>query len=274
MLIHGDLGQSLVKELTVFFVSDHTGVTAEVVGKSLLSQFSGQTCKTLTVPFIDTPEKARELAARVHAAKPAMIISTLTNDDVRAALKECGAPVFDVFDAFSAPIAAVIGTPPVASHGQTHGMNNRYDLRMEAVNFALALDDGLHPEKLAEAELILVGVSRAGKTPVALYLAMQHSMKAANYPLTPDDLAATNLAALDIPAPLKPHLAKLRGLTLSPERLASIRQARYPNSRYASIEQCREELASVAELFRRHAIPVIDSTRMSVEEIAARLRHL
>lgn len=261
--------QNPAVNLTVFFVSDHTGVTAEALGKSLLSQFSGLACKTLTVPFIDTPEKTRELAMRVRAAMPAMIISTLTNDDTRTALKECDAPVFDVFEAFSAPIAAMIGVPAVASHGQTHGMSNSYDLRMEAVNFALALDDGLHPEKLQEADLILVGVSRAGKTPVALYLAMQHSMKAANYPLTPDDLTGTEL-----PEPLLPHLSKLRALTLSPERLASIRQARYPGSRYAGLDTCREELAAAEKLFLQYGIPVMDSTRMSVEEIAARLRNL
>lgn len=264
-----NLAKNLAEKLTVFFVSDHTGVTAEAVGKSLLSQFSGRACKTLTVPFIDTPEKARELAMRVRAAMPAMVISTLTNENIRAALKECDVPVFDVFDAFSAPIAAIIGMPPIASPGQTHGMSNSYDQRMEAVNFALALDDGLHPEKLQEADLILVGVSRAGKTPVALYLAMQHSMKAANYPLTPDDLTGTEL-----PEPLRPHLSKLRALTLSPERLSSIRQARYPGSRYAGLDTCREELAAAEKLFLRYGIPVMDSTRMSVEEIAARLRNL
>lgn len=261
--------QNMTENLTVFFVSDHTGVTAEAVGKSLLSQFSGLICKTLTVPFIDTPEKARDLAIRVRAAIPAMVISTLTNEPIRAALKECDVPVFDVFDAFSAPIATFLGLSPMASPGQTHGMGNSYDQRMEAVNFALALDDGLHPEKLQEADLILVGVSRAGKTPVALYLAMQHSMKAANYPLTPDDLSGTEL-----PEPLRPHLPKLRALTLSPERLSSIRQARYPGSRYAGLDTCREELAAAEKLFLRHGIPVMDSTRMSVEEIAAHLRTL
>jgi len=138
---------------------------------------------------------------------------------------------------------------------------------MDAVNFALNLDDGLNPERLGQADLVLVGVSRVGKTPTALYLALQYGLRAANYPLTPDDLEQD-----DLPPCLKAHLPRLRGLTLSPERLAAIRQARYPDSRYASLAQCRMELKAAETFFTRHALPVVDTTRMSVEEIAARLR--
>ena len=260
--------QNSAKRLTIFFVSDHTGVTAEAVGKSLLSQFRGHDCKTLTVPFIDTPEKARALAARIAASLPAVIISTLAEASLRQPLADSGAALIDVFEYLVAPLAAQLDVPPVAAHGQTHGMDPRYDARIEAVNFALAADDGQKPERLDEAELILVGVSRAGKTPVSLYLAMQYGIRAANYPLTPEDLEGAEL-----PEPLTRNLARLRGLTLSAERLASIRQARYPNSRYAELEECRAELAAAERLFRRHGVPVMDSTRMSVEEIAARLRH-
>jgi len=138
---------------------------------------------------------------------------------------------------------------------------------MDAVNFALNLDDGLNPQRLGQADLILVGVSRVGKTPSALYLALQYGLRVANYPLTPDDLEHNIL-----PDVLLDQLPRLRALTLLPERLAIIRQVRYPDSRYASLAQCREELAAAERLFKHHGLPVIDTTRMSVEEIAARLR--
>lgn len=257
-----------MQKLTVFFVSDHTGVTAEAVGRSLLSQFRELEYKTLTVPFIDTPEKAAALAARVRAAIPALIISTLTDPDIRAKLRDGGPPLFDVFDAFGEPLAAMLGMTPIASSGQIHGMTNSYHARIEAVNFALAVDDGLNPDRLGEADLILVGVSRAGKTPVSLYLALQYGKKAANYPLTPDDLGTHTL-----PPVLLAHREKLRGLTLSPERLAQIRNERLPNSRYASLENCRNEIRAAESMLAASGVPVIDSTRRSVEEIAALIVH-
>lgn len=258
----------LVEELSVFFVSDHTGLTAEAVGKSLLSQFRGLHYKTLTVPFINTPDKAQALVNRIGQNGAAMIISTITDASVRAALKKCDAPVFDVFEVFSEPLANFLGVPPAATAGQTHGMSHSYDTRMDAVNFALAVDDGLNPQRLGEADLILVGVSRVGKTPVSLYLALQYGKKAANYPLTPDDLAAPAL-----PGVLLPHKAKLRGLTLSPERLAQIRNERLPGSRYASLENCRNEIQAAERMLAASGVPLIDSTRKSVEEIAALIVH-
>lgn len=257
-----------MEKLTVFLVSDHTGVTAEAVGHSLLSQFSGLEYKTLTVPFVDTPDKAEALASRVRAAMPAVIVSTLTDPHIRAKLRDCGAPVYDVFEAFTAPLAALIGMAPIAASGQIHGMSNSYHARIEAVNFTLAVDDGLNPERLGEADLILVGVSRAGKTPVSLYLALQYGKKAANYPLTPEDLGAPVL-----PDVLLAHRNKLRGLTLSPERLAQIRNERLPGSRYASLENCRGEIRAAESMLAASGVPIIDSTHRSVEEIAALIVH-
>jgi regulator of PEP synthase PpsR (kinase-PPPase family) len=257
-----------VQKLSVFFVSDHTGVTAEAVGHSLLSQFRELEYQAQTVPFVDTPDKAEALSRRVRAAMPAVIISTLTDQSIRAKLRDCEAPLFDVFDAFSEPLAAMLGMSPTASSGQIHGMSNSYHARIDAVNFALAVDDGLNPERLGEADLILVGVSRAGKTPVSLYLALQYGKKAANYPLTPDDLGAHTL-----PPVLLAHREKLRGLTLSAERLAQIRNERLPNSRYASLENCRNEIQAAESMLAASAIQVIDSTHRSVEEIAAMIVH-
>jgi hypothetical protein len=195
------------------------------------------------------------------------VFSTLTDPALRGILRNARLNLFDVFELIAPSVEAALGQPATPSGGRTHGMANNYESRMDAVNFALNLDDGLNPERLGQADLILVGVSRVGKTPSALYLALQYGLRAANYPLTPDDLAQDSL-----PEVLLAHLPRLRALTLSAERLAAIRQARYPDSRYASLQQCREEIAAAERLFERHALPVIDTTRMSVEEIAARLR--
>jgi regulator of PEP synthase PpsR (kinase-PPPase family) len=254
-------------EWTVYFVSDHTGLTAEAIGHSLLSQFSGLQYKTLTVPFVND-STLPELLDKIATSSPAMVFSTLTDAGLREKLGKCGAPVFDPFAAFSAPLSQALSQTPESIAGQTHGVDHGYENRMDAVNFALAFDDGLNPERLQEADLILSGVSRAGKTPTALYIALQYGKKVANYPLTPDDIERNSL-----PVPLLAHLPRVRALTLAPERLAQIRQARLPHSRYASLDNCRHELAAAERLFKRQGVPLIDTTHRSVEEIASRIVH-
>jgi regulator of PEP synthase PpsR (kinase-PPPase family) len=257
-----------MKSYSVFCVSDHTGVTVEAVAKSVLAQFPALEFSLIALPFIDSPEKARAVVARIAAAPGALVFSTLTDPALRAVLRDSRASLFDVFDLVAPAVEAALGLAATPSGGRTHGMANDYESRMDAVNFSLALDDGLQPQRLDQADLILVGVSRVGKTPTALYLALQYGLRVANYPLTPDDLEQNSL-----PGVLLAHLPRLRALTLSAERLAAIRQVRYPDSRYASLQQCRDELAAAGRLFGQHGLPVLDTTRMSVEEIAARLRH-
>jgi len=257
-----------MNDCSVFCVSDHTGVTVEAVAKSVLAQFPRLEFSLITLPFVDSAGKAQAAAARIAAAPRALVFSTLTDPALRAVLRSAGAGLFDVFERLAPAVEAALGQSATPSGGRTHGMAPDYEARMDAVNFALSLDDGLSPERLGQADLILVGVSRVGKTPSALYLALQYGLRVANYPLTPDDLVHPAL-----PGVLLAHLPRLRALTLSAERLAAIRQVRYPDSRYASPQQCREELVAAEALFRRHALPVLDTTRMSVEEIAARLRY-
>lgn len=250
-----------------YCVSDHTGVTVEAVANSVLSQFPAFEFSLIVLPFVDSAAKVRNVAAQIAASPGALVFSTLTDPVLRSILHNARLNLFDVFELFAPPVEGVLGQSATPSGGRTHGMANDYESRMDAVNFALNLDDGLNPERLDQADLILVGVSRVGKTPSALYLALQYGLRTANYPLTPDDLARDSL-----PEVLLAHLPRLRGLTLSAERLAAIRQVRYPDSRYASLQQCREEITAAERLFERHNLPVIDTTRMSVEEIAARLR--
>jgi regulator of PEP synthase PpsR (kinase-PPPase family) len=256
-----------MNDCSVFCVSDHTGVTVEAVAKSVLAQFPRLECSLIALPFIDSTDKAEAAAARIVATPRALVFSTLTDPALRVPFRHAGLHLFDVFDLIAPAVEAALGEAATPSGGRTHGMAANYEARMDAVNFALNLDDGLNPERLGQADLILVGVSRVGKTPSALYLALQYGLRVANYPLTPDDLAHDNL-----PGVLLAHLSRLRALTLSAERLAVIRQVRYPDSHYASLAQCRSELAAAKRLFEHHALPVIDTTRMSVEEIAARLR--
>ena len=257
-----------MKNRIAFCVSDHTGVTIEAVAKSVLTQFSALEFSLIVLPFIDSLEKAQTAAARIAATPDALVFSSLTDPALRAILRESRANLFDLFERVAPAVETALGQVATPRGGHTHGMANNYETRMDAVNFSLALDDGLQPHQLDQSDLILIGVSRVGKTPTALYLALQYGLRAANYPLTPEDLAHPNL-----PDILLAHLPRLRALTLSAERLAAIRQVRYPDSRYASLEQCRTELTAAERLFKRHALPVIDTTRMSVEEIAARLRN-
>ncbi|MFZ3042425.1 MAG: pyruvate, water dikinase regulatory protein [Thiobacillus sp.] len=257
-----------MKNHSVFCVSDHTGVTVEAVAKSVLAQFPALEFSLIALPFIDSLEKARETAARIAACSDALVFSTLTDPALRVPFHATGVSLFDVFERIAPAVETALGEAATPSGGRTHGMANNYESRIDAVNFSLALDDGLQPQRLDQADLILVGVSRVGKTPSALYLALQYGLRVANYPLTPDDLEQNSL-----PDVLLANLPRLRALTLSAERLAAIRQARYPDSHYASLQQCRNELAAAERLFARHALPVLDTTRMSVEEIAARLRN-
>lgn len=256
-----------MKKRVAYCVSDHTGVTVEAVAKSVLAQFPALEFSLIALPFIDSPEKARAAAVQIAATPDALVFSTLADPALRASLRDSHASLFDVFDLIAPAVETTLGQAATPSGGHTHGMATNYESRMDAVNFSLALDDGLQPQRLDQADLILVGVSRVGKTPTALYLALQYGLRVANYPLTPDDLERG-----DLPEVLLANLPRLRALTLSAERLAAIRQARYPDSRYASLQQCRMELAIAEQLFARHALPLLDTSRMSVEEIAARLR--
>ena len=256
-----------MKIRTAFCLSDHTGVTVEAMARSVLSQFPDFEFSLIVLPFIDSPEKAQAAAARIAATPDALAFTSVTDPALRAILRASGAALFDLFELVIPAVESELGQSATPHGGQTHSMANDYEKRMDAVNFSLALDDGLQPQRLDQADLILVGVSRVGKTPTALYLALQYGLRAANYPLTPEDLAHSNL-----PGILLANLPRLRALTLSAERLAAIRQVRYPNSQYASPEQCRTELAAAERLFKSNDLPIIDTTRMSVEEIAARLR--
>lgn len=258
---------------TVFLVSDGTGITAEMLGSSLLAQFGEQQFEQHVLPFVDNAERAHAAATEIARAKSAdgaraVVLSTLADPALRTILRESGALVIDMFEQFLPPLETELARPAASTMGRTHGIGEqaRYDDRMRAVNYSLRADDGADPQSFASADVILLGVSRSGKTPVCLYLALKYGWRAANYPLTEDDRPGS------LPPAVRDHRAKLFGLTLSAQRLAEIRAERRPASRYASLEQCRRELAAAEELFMDQRIHYLDTTRMSVEEIAVVIR--
>ena len=260
---------------TVFFVSDQTGVTAETMGHSLLTQFDGLEFRAVTLPFIATLEKAEDARARIDAVAaaeglPPIVFSTLVKDDLRDAVKAGRGVFLDFFEAFLAPLEAALDSKSSHATGRAHGMADLagYTARINATNFALANDDGVHTRDYDRADVVLVGVSRSGKTPTCLYMALHYGINAANYPLTEDDLEGGRL-----PAVLAQHQAKLYGLTIRPDRLQQIRHERRPDSKYASAQQVAFEVRSAEALFARYGIPFLDTTDCSIEELGSRIMH-
>jgi len=260
---------------TVFFVSDRTGITAEMLGNSLLSQFEGLSFHRQTIPFVDTPEKIDEILRRIDENAAAegrrpLVFSSIVDDTMSAQLGRANALVLDLFQVFIAPLESELGAKSSHAAGRTHGIANslEYFARMEAINITQAHDDGATTRDLAKAQLILIGVSRCGKTPTALYLALQFGILTANFPLTPDDFVDKKL-----PASILPYRDKLFGLTIDPERLQQIREARRPASKYASLENCRYEVHQAEVLMQREKVATLDTTARSIEEIATTILH-
>lgn len=261
-----------MKTRTVIFVSDGTGITAETLGNGLLSQFEGIDFHHVRLPFVDTHEKARLSLERINAIRAhdgtrPLLIMTMMDAGISAILRQADALVLDLFEAFIAPLEQELGAQSSHTAGRMHGHSTRdYTHRIEAMNFALAHDDGISSAKLKNADVILVGVSRSGKTPTCLYLSMQFGLKAANYPLIPEDFERERL-----PDTLLPYRNKLYGLTIAPEQLQRIRQERKPNSNYAALENCRYEVAAAERMMDRAGIRYFDMTARSIEEIAVQL---
>ena len=259
----------------VFFVSDRTGLTVEALGSSLLTQFGDIDFLRVTLPFIDSIPKAIQVVAQVNEAhrganRRPLVFSSIVDDAVRAEINKCDALVLDVFERFIVPLEGELGLKSLHAVGRAHSAGNvkDYNHRIEAINYTLAHDDGVTHRGLEEADIVLVGVSRTGKTPTCLYMAMQFGIKAANYPLIPEDLEANRL-----PPSLKPLKNKVWGLTITPERLSQIRSERRPDSRYASPENCRYEVSAAEKLMRQAGINYIDATTKSIEEIATHMLH-
>lgn len=260
---------------TVFLVSDRTGITIETLAHTLLTQFGAVHHKSISLPFIDSEKKILDVVKRIdsaadHDPEPPVVFSSIVEPSLRDALRKCRGLVLDMFDIYLPLMEKGLHTRSEQAVGRAHAIDDitRYDSRVEAINYTLRHDDGADTRRLQAAEVILLGVSRSGKTPTCLYMALHYGVRAANYPLTEDDIEIGRL-----PDALTEHKDRWFGLTITPERLQRIRSERKPNSRYASLAQCQKEARWAESLFRRHRVPHIDSTTMSIEEIAVSILH-
>jgi [pyruvate, water dikinase]-phosphate phosphotransferase / [pyruvate, water dikinase] kinase len=260
---------------TAFFISDRTGITVEMLGHSLLTQFDGVEFKQITIPFVDTVEKAAEVANHINQVGLAegnrpLVFSTLVNPEISALIAAANALFMDFFQVFTDPLENELGVKSSHTIGRSHSFSTSYDYqsRIEAVSYALGHDDGVSTRDMNRADVILTGVSRCGKTPTCLYLALLFGIRAANYPLVLEDFNSMTL-----PAQLKPFRNKLYGLTISPERLQHIRDELKPGSHYATLDNCKFEIKEAEALMRQEGIHYIDTTTKSIEEIATTILH-
>jgi regulator of PEP synthase PpsR (kinase-PPPase family) len=256
----------------MFFVSDGTAITSETMGHALLVQFPQIICRQVRIPFVDDKDSAFEAVRQINAASRkdgafSIVVSTIVDVELSAIIHGSESIVLDLFTAFLNTLEEALGEKPQPTVGRSLGLKDfeRYEDRMDATNFALSHDDGESIE-FGNAELILVGVSRSGKTPTCLYMALHYGVKAANYPLTENELDEMRL-----PPFLRCHKRKIVGLMIEADRLAQIRETRKPNSRYASLKQCHKEIDLAEALFRTEGIPVLHSTHSSIEEISSRV---
>ena len=255
---------------TVFFLSDSTGITAETLGNTLLTQFPAQQLERRTIPFITTVEHAQEVVAVIDqvaaTGRRPIVFSTTVGLDIRAVLARSHGHFFDLIGAHIGQLEQALHASASGQPGQAHGVGDamRYQSRMAAVEYAIEHDDGQSLRALERAELILIAPSRCGKTPTTMYLALQHGILAANFPLVEEDFDS-----LSLPKPLVPFAHKCFGLTSLPVRLSQIRQERRPGSSYASLPQCTYELRNAEDMYRANRVPYVNSASMSVEEISA-----
>lgn len=256
----------------VFFLSDSTGISAETMGNALLIQFPELRFERRLIPFITTAEEARRVVKILDAAMEGPVtplaFTTAATDEVREVLRTSKCPIIDFFEMHMARVESILGVSGARVAARLHGVGDvkRYNTRMQAIEYAIEHDDGQSLRALDQAEVILVAPSRCGKTPTTMYLALQHGLFVANYPLLDEDLEST-----DLPRPIADLGERCFGLLATPARLSEVRQQRRPNSRYASLEQCTRELRRADALYRANGIPVINSTTRSVEEMSTQI---
>ncbi|GEP36343.1 putative phosphoenolpyruvate synthase regulatory protein [Nocardioides psychrotolerans] len=253
----------------VFFLSDSTGISAETMGNALLIQFPDQVFERTVIPFISTVEDAQRVVEILDEAMAGPVtplaFTTAAEDSIRDALRKTTAPLIDFFDMHMSRVESILGQRGIREAARLHGVGDikRYNTRMAAVEFTIEHDDGQSLRALDKADVILLAPSRCGKTPTSMYLALQHGLFVANYPLVDEDLESS-----DLPRPVKDLQDRCFGITTTVDRLARVRNERRPGSRYATPEQCRWELRRATEIFAAHRVPVIDSSAKSVEEIS------
>ena len=264
-----------MQEHPIFIVSDRSGVTASTISHTLLSQFPSTKFNHTSYPFIDSIEKVKEVVAKIDKVAEStglrpLVFATFVEEAFFESIKAANAEIFDLFDPFIHRMEQTLGQTSSHLPGQAHGMadKNQYNRRIEAVNYALHCDDGLHIKDYKDASIILLGVSRSGKTPTCLYIALHMGLYVANFPLTEEVFERSTL-----PESILRYKNKAFGLTIDPQRLHQIRSERRPGSSYASVPQCREDVRLAQQLYNQHRIPYCDSTAYSVEELGSTISH-
>jgi [pyruvate, water dikinase]-phosphate phosphotransferase / [pyruvate, water dikinase] kinase len=260
-------------QYNVFFLSDHTGITVEMLGRSLLTQFEDVDFCSHCIPYIDDLKKIKETRDKINAVyrktnqKP-LVLCSMIDGQLKEIIQQSDCFFLDLFDLFIPGMEKALGRSATFARGRTHGLLHQpvYHSRINAVDFTLANDDGANLRNYDDTDLILIGVSRTGKTPTCLYMALQFGIRAANYPLTDIELESQQL-----PKALRSYRNKIFGLTIDADHLQSIRKERLPNSSYATINQCRQEITAAEELYQIQHIPFINSTAISIEEIATNI---
>lgn len=258
---------------TVFFVSESTGITAETLGNSLLSQFDTIDFEQVYMPYINTDQRAKALTQRMQEAaerdgvRP-IVFATMLDNEIRDILRSGNCYYMELFEGFIEPLSAELGVPPNRKAGRSHAITrpSSYTKRIEAINFAMANDDGVRPDNFHRAEVVLIGVSRAGKTPTCLYLAMHYGLRSANYPVTEEDFERG-----DVPQLVWDCRDRLFALTIDPARLQLIREERRPGSDYASMARCSADIRRANGIYKRLQIPVLNTTTQSIEEISSHI---
>jgi len=257
----------------VYFLSNRTAITAETLGHSLLAQFPDTVFSSVTIPFVDSEKKALNIVQRIKTSyevskvKP-IVISTMADEKISLIINQSDALIVDPFASFLPDLEQTLHAHSIHESGQSHRISNQgvYESRIAAIDFSMLHDDGMTTKLYSQADIIVIGVSRSGKTPTCLYLALQFGLKAANYPITEEDMDSEEL-----PETIRKYSKKLFGLTTNPKRLAHIREERRANSRYASIDQCRYEVKAAEQMFEQFKVPFINTATMSIEEIATKV---
>ena len=258
---------------TVFFISESTGITAETLGMSLLSQFPQIEFNTIQRPFVDSVEKAQKLVDEIKLLAQSenfqpLVFATMPKGEINTLLQRAQCHYYEIFESFLDKIGKDLQAEPVLESGLSHGLVNEkvYDSRIDALNFTLKHDDAMVLKTIGEADVIIIGLSRSGKTPTSLYLALKFGIKAANYPITEDDFERNEL-----PAVLLEHRDKIFATKIKAKRLHRIREKRMPNSRYASLQTCKDEIEKLDDLYAKYVLKPMDVTSQSIEELAAQI---
>lgn len=258
------------KSKDVYFLSGSTGILAEDLGKALLCQFPEISFNEEKIPFIRTEEdawKAREHILKRSSGRHPLVFSTIMNPELIGILDAPEIEFFNICDTYLNRLAELLEAEPLRESGfSRHLDDTTMAKRVSAIQYCIAHDDGSLTRDYDEAEVILLGVSRSGKTPVSVYLATQMGIKTANYPLVCEDLNAYRL-----PMDIIRNKKRVVGLSTTPEILHHIREKRYKDSSYAKLATCVKELSQAHQIFLNYQIPVIMSDGRSIEETATQV---